>query len=186
MMLVPLSAGMVLVRDERHLTQAFSQRAPYLFHEGDRERGWDQGPRSFACSRRFDALKLWVALHRYGSRGIGTLFDHLSDLAGYLAARLHASGLFEVLHAPECNILCFRWHQGSMAPDATNQFNRQLRERYNASGEGWITTTMLDDTQVLRVTIMNPRTTEAHLDRLVEGLIRAAGTLAGAAGGAPS
>jgi L-2,4-diaminobutyrate decarboxylase len=63
MMLLPLSAGVVLVRDERELEGAFAQRAPYLFH-GDRdvERVWDQGVRSFQCSRRADALKVWVAL----------------------------------------------------------------------------------------------------------------------------
>jgi L-2,4-diaminobutyrate decarboxylase len=48
--------------------------------------------------------------------------------------------------------------------------NFELRQRYNRSGEGWITTTVLDGRRVLRTTIMNPRTTTAHLDRLLEGL----------------
>jgi L-2,4-diaminobutyrate decarboxylase len=64
MMLMPLSTGMLLVRDERELEAAFAQKAPYLFHGGDDERVWDQGMRSFMCSRRADALKLWVALQR--------------------------------------------------------------------------------------------------------------------------
>jgi L-2,4-diaminobutyrate decarboxylase len=172
MMLMPLSAGMLLVRDESDLARAFSQRAPYLFHEGDGERGWDQGPRSFACSRRFDALKVWVGLKRHGTRGIGALYDHLCDLAVALAERLSQSDSFVVLHRPECNILCFRWIGGGGSDDELDQRNRELRERYNASGQGWITTTVLDGRQALRVTIMNPRTTTAHLDRLVEGLQR--------------
>ena len=36
---------------------------------------------------------------------------------------------------------------------------------------------MLSGMQVLRVTIMNPHTTEAHLDQLVSGLARIAQTL---------
>ncbi|HET8633501.1 MAG TPA: pyridoxal-dependent decarboxylase [Gemmatimonadales bacterium] len=185
MLLMPLSCGMLLVRDEARLAQAFAQRAPYLFHERSGDRSWDQGPRSFACSRRFDALKLWVALKRYGADGIGALYDHLCDLTARLAARLRETDGFEVLHEPECNILCFRWVGGSsarrlggsVAPANLNAMNRMLRERYNASGEGWITTTTLDGMQVLRVTIMNPRTTPAHLERLVSGLVCTARTL---------
>jgi L-2,4-diaminobutyrate decarboxylase len=177
MMLMPLSCGMLLVRDERQLAQAFAQRAPYLFHERSGERSWDLGPRSFACSRRFDALKVWIALKRYGADGIGALYDHLCDLTEELAARLRETTGFEVLHQPACNILCFRWVGGSAASADLNALNRTLRDQYNASGEGWITTTMLDGMQVLRVTIMNPRTTEAHLEQLVRGLARVAQAL---------
>ncbi|HEX4683661.1 MAG TPA: pyridoxal-dependent decarboxylase, partial [Gemmatimonadaceae bacterium] len=62
MMLLPTQAGMVLVRNERELDTAFSQRAPYLFQGEQGERVWDQGTRNFICSRRADVLKLWVAL----------------------------------------------------------------------------------------------------------------------------
>ena len=40
--------------------RAFAQRAPYLFHAASDGRVWDQGTRSFQCSRRADALKLIV------------------------------------------------------------------------------------------------------------------------------
>jgi L-2,4-diaminobutyrate decarboxylase len=61
MLLLPLAAGVVLVREERWLEAAFAQKAPYLFHPSRRpgqapsdelERSWDQGLRSFQCSRR--------------------------------------------------------------------------------------------------------------------------------------
>ena len=78
----------------------------------------------------------------------------------------------EVMHEPECNILCFRWVGSGVAGDRLNDLNAQLRERYNRSGEGWITATELNGLRVLRVTIQNPRTTEAHLARLIEGLDR--------------
>jgi hypothetical protein len=58
MMLMPLTASVVLVKHERDLEAAFSQQAPYLFHAGAGELNWDQGLRSFTCSRRIDALKL--------------------------------------------------------------------------------------------------------------------------------
>ena len=175
MMLLPLSAGMLLVRDERDLEGAFAQRAPYLFHGAGDERGWDQGVRSFQCSRRADVLKAWVALQRYGADGIGALYDHLCATARVLYDAVRARADFEALHEPECNILCFR-HVGERTLGAAelDALNRELRERYNRSGAGWITATTLDGRRVLRVTVMNPRTRAEHVHQLVEGLVAVA------------
>ena len=176
MMLLPTQAGMVLVRDERDLDSAFSQRAPYLFHQTDGERMWDQGTRSFICSRRADVFKLWVALQRYGTNGLAELYDYFCALTRQMWKAIGERRDFEALHEPECNILCFRWvgegeRNGRAGAPALDAVNRELRERYNASGHGWITATDLDGRRVLRVTIMNPRTTPAHCREVVAALI---------------
>ncbi|NUQ21650.1 MAG: pyridoxal-dependent decarboxylase [Gemmatimonadaceae bacterium] len=172
MMLMPLQAGVLLVRDERAMLDgAFAQKAPYLFHDaGADERVWDQGTRSFLCSRRADALKLWVALQRHGADGFGALYDRLCETTRALYEELEKRPDFETLHEPESNILCFRY----IGRDADDAFNLRLRERWNRSGDGWITTTLLGGKRVLRVTMMNPRTTREHVARLVEGLARMA------------
>jgi L-2,4-diaminobutyrate decarboxylase len=176
MMLLPLSAGMVIVRDERDLERAFAQDAPYLFHGATESP--DLGTRSFQCSRRSDVLKAWVALQRFGLNGMGELYDGLCATAVALHGLLDAHRSFETLHEPESNILCFRWvGDGSLPDDRLDELNRLARENYNASGEGWITTTVLDGRRVLRVAIMNPRTQAAHLERLVAGLDRVARSL---------
>jgi L-2,4-diaminobutyrate decarboxylase len=164
MMLLPLAAGMVLTRDERDLERAFAQQAPYLFHGGKSTRILDQGIRSFQCSRRADVLKLWFVIHRFGSRGLGRLYDHLCGTARLLYEAIEESGDFENLHEPESNILCFRY-RGSDA------LNRELRPRYNREGSGWITATVLDGRPVLRVTMMNPRTGAEHVRALLDGLV---------------
>jgi L-2,4-diaminobutyrate decarboxylase len=173
MMLMPLSASMVLVRDERELDAGFSQRAPYLFHRGAGERTRDQGVRSFQCSRRMDAVKVWVALQRYGAEGLGAVYDRLCATARAFHDSVAARADFEALHEPESNILCFRWRgDGSLDAERLDRLNLRLREELNRSGEGWITTTLLGGQRVLRVTVMNPRTTEADarhvLDRLAD------------------
>ncbi|HEY2065775.1 MAG TPA: aminotransferase class I/II-fold pyridoxal phosphate-dependent enzyme [Gemmatimonadaceae bacterium] len=183
MMLLPLSAGVVLVRHERDLETAFAQRAPYLFHGEAGARVWDQGLRSFQCSRRADVLKLWVALQRYGASGIGMLYDRLCRVARAMHRRLLEHPRFEVLHEPEANILCFRWvGDGDLdgRGEALDVFNRELRERYNRSGAGWITATNLAGRRVLRVTIMNPRTSEEDVSEIVAGLEREAERMAAA------
>ena len=173
MMLVPSQAGTLLVRDARDLDAAFSQRAPYLFSDAHAEKSWDQGPRSFMCSRRADVLKLWVTLQRYGVNALGELYDYFCALARYLFDEIAERSDFVALHEPECNILCFRYvGSGRLNDDALDALNRELRERYNQSGEGWITATNLGARRVLRVTLMNPRTTTGDLREILNGLAR--------------
>ncbi len=180
MMLMPLSAGTVLVRHERDLEAAFAQRAPYLFHGDEDRRSPDQGKRSFQCSRRLDALKVWVALQRHGASGLGALYDHLCAAARTLHGAIAARPDFEALHEPESNILCFRYVGARTADQAgLDALNLAVREELNRSGEGWITTTVLAGKRVLRVTVMNPRTTEVDLMRVLDGLARTGARLAG-------
>ena len=181
MMLLPLAAGMVLTRYERDLDGAFAQQAPYLFHAGKSTRILDQGIRSFQCSRRADVLKLWFAINRFGSRGLGRLYDHLCDTARLLYEAIEGRADFENLHEPESNILCFRYlgadkkRRGGKSSVASeikrvDALNRELRSRYNSEGTGWITATVLGGRPVLRVAMMNPRTGEAHVRALLDGL----------------
>jgi L-2,4-diaminobutyrate decarboxylase len=171
MMLLPLATGMVLTRDERDLDLAFAQQAPYLFHAGKSTRVLDQGIRSFQCSRRADVLKLWFVIQRFGSTGLGRLYDHLCRTARLLYDAIDERGDFENLHEPESNILCFRYvGRDSDDVERIDALNRELRARYNKEGSGWITATVLDGRPVLRVTMMNPRTSSDHVRALLDGL----------------
>ena len=172
MMLLPLAAGMVLVRDEGDLERAFAQQAPYLFHVGKSTRVIDQGIRSFQCSRRADVLKLWFVMQRFGSAGLGRFYDHLCNTAQLLYQAIEDRDDFENVHEPESNILCFRY-VGAIALEERariDELNRTLRPLYNREGSGWITATVLDGRPVLRVTMMNPRTGAEHVRALLDGL----------------
>lgn len=161
MMLLPLSVGVLLVRDQADLDAAFRQRAPYLF--APQTMSWDQGGRSFMCSRRGDALKLWAALNRYGTRAFGLLFDHLCEMAMLAHDELKGRADWEVLHEPQCNILCFRYN-------GSDELNARMRAEYNTKGTGWITSTELGGRRVLRVTMINPRITAEHVVQMIEDL----------------
>jgi L-2,4-diaminobutyrate decarboxylase len=176
MMLLPLQAGVLLMRDAVDLDRAYAQKAPYLFQEREEP---DQGTRSFLCSRRADALKVWISLQRYGSEGIGSIYDHLCATTHslYEAAKDHPR--FEAPHAPDCNIVCFRWiGDGSCQDGELDAINREARERYNRSGAGWVTTTVLNGRRVLRVTVTNPRTTSEDVVAVLDGLAAMCETVA--------
>jgi len=159
MMLLPLATSAVIVRDERLLESAFAQRAPYLFHAGRGGRVLDQGLRSFQCSRRADAVKLWIALQRYGTEVFGLLYDRLCATAAGIAEAVMRRSDFECCSQPESNILCFRYvGDRSRTDPELDGLNSRLRKELNSTGTGWITLARLDGRQVLRITVMNPRT----------------------------
>ncbi|HEX8169671.1 MAG TPA: pyridoxal-dependent decarboxylase [Thermoanaerobaculia bacterium] len=160
MMWMPLSLGTILVRDGMWLRRAFSADAPYLFHAG----AVNLGEMTLQCSKRADAIKLWLVLK---SRGVGAIvqaMERVGDLTRYLYERLRDSDDFEPLHEPELNILCFR-RRGFDDEQTAN-----LRDRLIRSGRAWITSTVLRGERVLRVTMMNARTTEGDVDAMIESL----------------
>ena len=101
------------------------------------------------------------------------MHDYFCDLTRLFHDEVAERADFQAMHAPESNILCFRYvGDGSLNDEALARLNRELRERYNLSGEGWITATNLDGRRVLRVTLMNPRTTPTDVRHILDGLAR--------------
>ena len=160
MMWMPLSLGTILVRDGVWLRRAFEADAPYLF-SGSSE---NLGEMTIQCSKRADAIKLWLVLRAHGTAPVVEALERVTALTRYLYERIAASDDFEAEHEPELNILCFR-HR-----DLDDEQHAELRERLIRSGRAWITTTVLRGRRVLRVTMMNPRTTEAHIDAMLDAL----------------
>jgi L-2,4-diaminobutyrate decarboxylase len=163
---MPLSAGMVLVQRGKDLERAFAQSAPYLFHgaESEVELSPDLGKRSFQCSRRADALKVWVGLQRFGVHGIGAMYDALCESAVSLLASLRAQDGLTPLHEPQSNIVA--WAVRDTAPQKV----AQVRSALNLSEAAWITSTSIDGVSCLRVTMMNPRSTDSDRQRLITAL----------------
>jgi L-2,4-diaminobutyrate decarboxylase len=160
MMWMPLSLGTVLVRDGIWLRRAFEADAPYLFHAGSE----NIGEIAIQCSKRADAIKLWLVLRSQGTKPIVDALERTAALTRYLFERVAESDDFEPVHEPELNILCFR------RKGFDNEQTADLRERLIRSGKAWITTTLLRGERVLRVTMMNPRTTERDIDAMLDVL----------------
>jgi len=163
MLWMSLSLGVLLVRDGRWLRRAFEADAPYLFNA---ERAGDNiGEMTIQCSKRADAVKLWMTLQMLGTEPFVSAMEHVTDLTRYLYDVVSASSDFEAMHVPMFNIFCFR-HRSD---DATNA---ALRERLIRSGQAWITSTVLKGQRVLRVTMINPRTERGDVDRMLAALRR--------------
>jgi L-2,4-diaminobutyrate decarboxylase len=163
MLWMPLSLGAILVRDGQWLRRAFEADAPYLFHA---ERESDNiGAVTIQCSKRADAIKLWLTLRMFGTEPFSAALDKVTAITRYLYDRITESSDFEPMHDPDFNIFCFRYR-------GSDEENLDLRERLIRSGEAWITSTVLKGRRVLRVTMINPRTEREHVDAMLASLRR--------------
>ncbi|MGK2856019.1 MAG: pyridoxal phosphate-dependent decarboxylase family protein [Thermoanaerobaculia bacterium] len=173
MLWMPLSLGIVLVRDGSWLRRAFAADAPYLFHA--ERAGADIGAMTIQCSKRADAVKLWLSLKVSGVEAFEAALDRVASVTKHLHRLVRESGDFEAMHEPEFNIFCFRWiGSGAATDEELDAANAAMRERLVRSGEAWITSTVLKGRRVLRVTIINPRTGPDEVGRMLDALRRIA------------
>ena len=155
MMFMPLSAGGVLVRNGAHLMAPLQEQAPYLF--GSKRRWPDIGQLTIACSQRFDALKTWLVWRAYGAELWDHLTTHVCDVAQAAFEYCSESAVLEPAHRPHSNIFCFRIRE--RAGKNSDRLHWDIKEKINESGFAYISSTVLNNRRVLRMVIMNPRTT---------------------------
>jgi aromatic-L-amino-acid decarboxylase len=110
----------------------------------------DYGP---ALGRRFRALKLWAVIRCFGREGLQERIREHVRLARLFASWVEEAPGWEVVAPVPFSVVCFR-REGS------DEENETLLERVNASGEIYISHTVLDGRYVLRLAIGNARTTE--------------------------
>lgn len=159
MLWMPLSAGAIFVRHGEWLRRAFEADAPYLFHA--ERAGENLGEMTIQCSKRADAIKLWLALRMYGVDAFAEALEKVTAVTRYAYERVAESDDFEAMHAPHFNIFCFRHKTAD---------NGAIREKLLRSGQAWITSTLLRGERVLRITVINPRTERSHVDAMLDAV----------------
>ena len=124
--------------------------------------------------RRFRALKLWWILRCFGLDGIRERHHRHIEMAREFADWIDAEPGFERLAPRPFSVVCFRANPEDLEGKRLDEFNMELLEHVNASGEVFLSHTMLDDGIALRVAIGNLGTVETDVDRcrelLSEGL----------------
>ena len=192
----PTTWAALLVRDGRHLRQAFD-RSPEYYRGGEAAVGAGEtgdGRRATTPSRPAEllqaglrgdppvpGLKLWATWKHLGTSGLGRLIERNDDIAAYLAARCAEADDLEALpERPELRVVCFRHLPGgsaaanAMAPADLDAHQDRLATALEQSGDGWLSTTSLRGRTWLRAGIVNYLTGEADIDRLLATLRRLA------------
>ena len=169
----PIDAGCTLVRDPKRLPATFGAHAAYYLLDGPADDGpvnlYERGPEN---SRRFRALKVWLALRQIGATGYRRLIAEDIALARYLHDRAGAHPSLEAW-TQGLSITTFRYLPADLRAepgahlDYLNRLNRELLTRLQAGGEAFVSHTTVRGTFLLRACIVNFRTTADDIDALV-------------------
>ena len=181
-MFVPFACGATLVKGGgRILREAFDITPEYLSEDrGGADVEYDFFRYGQLGTRRFNALKVWMAIKHLGVRGYAEIIDRQIALTHYLASRLDELEDFELVGNVETAVCCFRFlpdEARSMDNESRDYLQRALQQRVELSGEVWISTTVLKGRRALRVNINSFLTERRHVDDLLQLLLRECGML---------
>ncbi len=176
-MFVPFACGAVLVREGSHvLRDAFDITPEYLNEDrGGTDVEFDFFRYGQMGTRRFNSLKLWMALKFLGRQGYAEIIERQIDLTNYLAVKLDTLGDFQRVGQVETAVCCFKFLPAEFVSADVGEQDRlqtRLQQLIERSGDAWITTTVIKGRRVMRVNINSFLTQQRHVDDLVELLER--------------
>lgn len=166
---VPMGAGIYLTRHKDILNQTFSITADYMPKEGEELDKIDPFTHSIQWSRRFIGLKVYLSLLTAGWEGYRKVIQHQVAMGKCLRKKLEQSG-WTIVNNTVFPVVCFTDpnHQRNHAA-----FTAFICSEVIRSGQAWISTYEINNTQTLRACITNYATTEEDITILVDLLNRA-------------
>jgi aromatic-L-amino-acid decarboxylase len=158
-LLTPIDCSLLYTKRPDVLREAFSIAPVYLRSSEEGVTNLtDYGP---ALGRRFRSLKLWAVIRCYGREGLQGVIREHQRLARLFASWVEAAPGWEIVAPVPFSLVCFR-REGS------DEENAALLDRVNATGEAYLSHTVLDGRYVLRLAVGHHRTTEGDVRRAWE------------------
>ncbi|HEY4363949.1 MAG TPA: pyridoxal-dependent decarboxylase [Bryobacteraceae bacterium] len=155
---VPMDLSILYTRRPEDFRRALSlQEVPAYLQTAGSGREVNLCEYTVNLGRRFRALKLWFVLRSYGREGVENILRSHIQLAQTFADHIRSHPDFELAAPPMFSLVCFR-QRGS------DEQNRELLERINASGQAFLSGTTLKGRFALRLAIGNIGTSSADME----------------------
>ena len=161
----PFDCCALLYRDPMQARMAHTQHAEYLdvLHTDDAHE-WNPSDFAHHLSRRARGLPFWFSLATYGTDAYRDAVEQTLDVAHRGAEQVKAAPHLELIIEPELSVVLFRrvgW--GPVEYQAWS--DRLLRD-----GTAFVVPTAWHGETVLRICVVNPRTTVADIELLIDSL----------------
>ncbi len=181
---VPMGAGMVLFKDPTALS-AIEHHAAYILRHGSK----DLGSHTLEGSRPGKSMLVHAGLSIIGRKGYELLINMGIERAKQFAQKVSEHPDFELMTAPELNILTYRYHpawaqealsrasaeQQLKANELMDQMIRLMQKYQREAGKTFVSRTSLRSARynnetltVFRVVLANPLTTEEIIDQVLQ------------------
>lgn len=157
----PYELGCLLVRNHRHLKGTFTETPEYLRDiEGNASEinFYDHG---IELTRRFRALKFYMSVKTFGLSEFRKAISYNIKLAETVEGHLRRSPNWEVISPATLAVINFRYNpiHSNLSEKELDELNQYISESIVESKEALLVTTILNGKVVLRMCLINPRTT---------------------------
>lgn len=169
----PYEIGCVLVRDRNALKETFKVSAEYLkIIEASAEQP-NFSDYGVQLTRGFRALKLWMSMKAFGIKAFQEAIDGGITRARTVQALLERDKCWQIITPAQLGIVTFRYIEQGLSEEALDSLNSRISSELILSGFAMLSPTVLSGRTVLRMCMINPRTTEYDITETIN-LLKAA------------
>ena len=171
MLLVPALNTLVMFKNGERSFETFAQKASYLFQKSQKNVWYNSATRTIECTKSALGIIAYTALKYYGDSYYKEYIDSRYELTSVFARRVKSESQFELAVEPESNIICFRFAPKEYDDISLNRINSEIRDRIIKEGSFYIVQAELNGKIWLRLTIINPVTSENDLKDLLKRVL---------------
>jgi len=168
MLLVPALNTLVMFRNGERSFETFAQKASYLFQKSEKNVWYNSAIRTIECTKSALGIIAYTAMKYYGDSYIPDYIDSRYDLTAGFSGIVEADPLLELAIIPESNIICFRYAPEGYDDVTLNRINSSIREQIIREGTFYVVQAEFGGKIWIRLTIINPVTSEDDLKDLVQ------------------
>ncbi len=157
----PYEIGCLLVKNHNWLSSTFSEKPEYLRDIEGNESEINFYDHGIQLTRRFRALKFYMSLKTFGLDSFRKAITYNINLAEQTETLLRRSILWEITSPATLAIINFRYNpiRQNLSEEELDHINQNISQKIVNSKEALLVTTVLQGQIVLRMCLINPRTT---------------------------
>ncbi|AUC23166.1 MULTISPECIES: aspartate aminotransferase family protein [Polaribacter] len=161
----PYEIGCLLVKDASWLSNTFSEKPEYLRDIEGNESEINFYDYGIQLTRRFRALKFYMSIKTYGLNAFKKAITYNIDLADKTEDILRKSKNWEIVSPATLAIINFRYNplNKDLTEEEVDTLNQEISTRVVDSREAFLVTTVLQNQVVIRMCLINPKTTLKHV-----------------------
>jgi len=166
----PYEMGCLLVRNHKWLSGTFTEKPEYLRDVEGNESEINFFDHGIQLTRRFRALKFYMSIKTFGLKAFREAVQYNIDLAEATEAHLRKSRTWEVVSPATLAIINFRYNPiaKNLSEKELDKLNGKISESVVQSRQAMLVTTVLNGMIVLRMCLINPRTTLQDVKDTIE------------------
>ena len=158
----PFDACALIYRNPAQGRAAHTQGAEYLDVINDRPDEWNPSDYAYHLSRRARGLPFWFSLATHGTRRYTDAIEHTLTVARAAADEVRSRSYLELVREPDLTVVVFRrigW---------TAEQYYDWSERLRAANYAFVTPSSHGGETITRFAIVNPRTTVADVQGILD------------------